>query len=74
MGVFEMVVLVVAIGVFGGVTREALKNKQSASTSQLNEINSRLSKLENLEQRIQTLEAIVTNEKETLKREIDALQ
>jgi negative regulator of sigma E activity len=74
MGVFEMVVAVVAIGVVGGVIREAIKKQhEKVDVETLQAISNQADKIEAMEARIQTLEAIVTDSREELKRKIDAL-
>lgn len=76
MGVFEMVVCIVAIGVFGGVLGSYLKNKGRATTkSVLDRIDALETRVadNSIESRLQALETIVTDNKTVLKEKIDAL-
>ncbi|MCY3885733.1 MAG: hypothetical protein OXG24_12570 [Gammaproteobacteria bacterium] len=76
MGLWEMVVCVVFISVVGGLIGTYLKGRRRATTKS---IIKRIEALENrmaddsIESRLQTLEAIVTDNKHTLKEKIDAL-
>lgn len=72
MGVFEMVVVIVVVSCIAGVTNRYLKMKH-AQTGQImpdEETNDRLSELED---RIQVLEKIVTDNRYNLEQEIDRL-
>jgi aspartokinase len=72
MGVFEMVVVIVIVSCIAGVTNRYLKMKhaQTDRYSPDEETTDRLSELEN---RIQVLEKIVTDNKYNLEQEIDQL-
>jgi len=72
MGPFEMVVSIVAIGVLGGIVKVFL-SKSEVKNTEIQALSKRLDKLEALEERIQTLETIVTDGKADLRREIDSL-
>jgi len=72
MGPFEMVVAIVAITVIGGIAREFMKKSQVNNTD-IKDILDRLERLEALDDRVQTLEKIVTDKKEDLKQKIDSL-
>ena len=72
MGAFEMVVVIVIVSCIAGVANRYLKMKH-AQTQQYEpdeETNDRLSELEN---RIQVLEKIITDNKYNLEQEIDQL-
>lgn len=73
MGPFEMVVALVAIGVGGSVIRDIIKRTQHTGKADIKEIHERLSRLEDLEERICVLEKVVTDPKEKLKEEINSL-
>lgn len=72
LGLWDMIVIVVVAGVGGGVLREYLKTKrnQPADDKASAVTNERLAKLED---RVKTLERILTDSKSQLKSEIDAL-
>ncbi len=70
MHVFEMVVWVVGISVAGGTVMEYFKSKSRGLPKGLAQ---RLERLEALEDRVATLEKILTEPKSQLKREIDEL-
>lgn len=72
MGVFEMIVCIVAMSVGGGIIMEVLK-KRTPKKEAFQSIEARLEKLEALEERITTLEKIVTTPKKTLSDEIESL-
>lgn len=67
-----MIAIVVVVGVFGGIFREYFKTKrkQPADDKATAATNERLAKLE---ERVITLERILTDSKSHLKSEIDAL-
>ena len=73
MGPFEMVVAIVAIVMFAGIIREFAKRRHDGESDSIQQLSDRVAKLESLEARVQTLETIVTDKKEDLKRKIDAL-
>lgn len=77
MGVFEMVVLVVLICTIGEVfnNRHKTRNKIKNLEAQLDElgVSRQLKRVDELEERMRTLERIVTDKKHRLKDEIDAL-
>ncbi len=76
MGLWEMVVCVVFIGVAGGLVGNYLKHRRRVTTKS---VLKRIEALENrmadnsIESRLQALETIVTDNKNTLKEEIEAL-
>jgi len=72
MQVFEMAALIAVVAIVAGVIKEWLTRK-AADAVDLSGIETRLSQLENLQQRIETLEAIVTDKGYDLKREIEGL-
>ncbi|MCY4143972.1 MAG: hypothetical protein OXG08_09840 [Gammaproteobacteria bacterium] len=74
--VFLMVVLIVAIGVGGGILGSHLKARRITSRNQLLRRLEVLEKKvgdESVEQRLQALEAIVTDQRSILREKIDAL-
>lgn len=72
MDVFTFVILVVIIGCGTGVLNEYFKTKRvSGAVSGDDEV---FEELESLRQRVEVLEAIVTDEKYNLKKEIDRLE
>ncbi len=73
MHVFEMVAIITVVAIFAGVFKEWL-SKKDASNASLDEFEGRLSRLESLEDRIVTLEAIVTDKGYDLKTEIENLR
>lgn len=73
MQVFEMIALITVVAIIAGVIRDMIKRKAVAEID-LSPIEERLRKLESLQARIETLEAIVTDKGYDLKREIDGLR
>lgn len=71
MDVFVFVLAIVAIGTAGGIIKEAMKNNRKAGGQTQQEQEGRI---ETLEERVATLERIVTDEKYHLSREIDTLK
>lgn len=61
MNTFEMVVLIVLIGVMAGVVNNYIKSRNDAGGAEKGELAERLAKLELLEDRVKTLEKIVTD-------------
>ncbi len=72
MDVFTFIIIVVAIGCGTGVLTEYFKNKREAGEFAGDE--ELMAELESLRDRVETLEAIVTDEKYNLKKEIDQLE
>ncbi len=75
MEVFKWMAIIVIAIMIAEVWKYKIKhsNQQSANSKELDEIREQLQKLGDLEQRVQTLEKIVTDPKENLKREINSL-
>lgn len=73
MNVFQFIVAIVAIGVIGEIIKKwlALREKREKRAANAPEIEARF---DAMEERIQTLERIVTDHKSQLKSEIDALK
>jgi len=69
MDIFAFVLAVIALGIIGDVVKKSMNNK-SKIVSLDDESRARFS---DLEQRIVTLERIVTDQKTELKQKIDAL-
>jgi len=72
MWVFEMVVIIVVASLVAGLIKEWI-NTQKVEPIDLTPVEDRLKNLENLEERIKILEAIVTDKGYDLKSEIDRL-
>ena len=70
MHIFEMVAIIAVVSIIAGVIKSYLDNK----VVNLDAFESRLDKVEKLEERIQILEAIVTDKGYDLKAEIDNLK
>ncbi|MEO0421862.1 MAG: hypothetical protein AAF184_05970 [Pseudomonadota bacterium] len=75
MSVFHMVVWVVAIGCITGMVTEYFKTKQMRGARDVEDrdLMEKLDRLERLEERVRVLEAIVTDKRYDLRREIDDL-
>ena len=73
MHVFEMVVIITVVSIVAGVINKWLSNRKVPEVD-LSEIEARLDNLEALKQRIEVLEAIVTDKGYDLKREIEGLR
>lgn len=71
MDVFVFVLAIVAIGTAGGIAKEVLRQKRNTGGSTQQEHDARIS---TLEERVATLERILTDEKHHLRREIDTLK
>jgi len=85
MQVFEMVVLIVAIGVIGGIISDYLKRKTVIEKAAMadgmgvdgqtkKKLDIYLRKFEDMEKRIQVLERIATDKGRDLANEIDSLK
>ena len=66
----EMVVAIVAIGCLTGVLGSYFKSKRLAGSDELMEIEDRLAQLDEMEERIRVLEALVTEENYRLKKTV----
>ncbi len=75
MEVFKWIAVIVAVVMIAEVWKYKIKNsnQQAATNKELDDIREHLNKIGDLEQRVQTLEKIVTDPKENLKREINSL-
>ena len=74
MNVFEMVVIIVALGTIAGVLNNYLKQRTPASTTQdIDEVFDRLKQLESLEERVRVLETVITDQDYDLKRQLKDL-
>ena len=70
MGVFEMVVAIVAISVIGGTISSSIKSKIKANANQTRSLDKETKKhLEEIEKRLIVLEQIVTSEGYELKQQ-----
>lgn len=72
MQVFEMVAIIVVAVTIGGVVKAYIENRNK--TPETSETDGRLAKLDELEQRVQTLEKIVTDKKYELHQKFRDLQ
>lgn len=70
MDVFTFVLAIVALSIIGGLVKEIIRARQKGSKQQYSDQQDRI---ETLEERVATLERILTDERENLKREIDGL-
>ncbi len=71
---FTMVVAIVAIGVFGGIISNYLKNKQNMRAPETDaELDAMRREIQTLRDRVHTLEKLVTDPEEKLKREFERL-
>lgn len=61
MQVFEMVVLIVLISVLAGVANNYIKSRSEGGGPISDELNEKLAKLDSLDERVRTLEKIVTD-------------
>ncbi len=78
MGPFEMIVAIVFIGVVGGIVRTAMKNRKAGSHDiddylAKTGLSEKLSRVEQLERRVEVLEKIVTDKSSVLAEEIERL-
>lgn len=71
MEVFEFVLAIIFIATVGGIAKEALRYKHKAASSKQSD--QKDERIEALEERVATLERILTDDKERLRREIDDL-
>lgn len=70
--VFEMITIIVVVSVLAGVVRSYLQSRR-VEPFDSSKIEARLAKLEQLEERVITLEKIVTDKNYQLKNQIDSL-
>lgn len=71
MDVFVFILCIIAMTTFGGIYREKLRNENKRLKSNNDaQMNARFAEME---ERIQTLERIVTDQKSQLKSKIDSL-
>ena len=75
MSMWTAIALIAVAGIVAGIFNDKGKKRHSAAVSkELNAINDRMDALEkDLRERVETLERIVTNPKEDLKRQFDHL-
>jgi hypothetical protein len=75
MSMWTAIALISVAGILGGIFRDRAKRHNSAElTDELRAIHSKLDALEiELRERVETLERIITNPKEDLKRQFDHL-
>ena len=71
MQVFEMVVAIVVVSCIAGVTNNFIKMRKSGQNSHLDP--ETLDRIHLLEERVQVLERVITDDREHLKRQIDGL-
>ena len=73
MHVFEMIAIISVAGLLAGLAKQWMERNQTPEVD-LSDIESRLDKLEVLQERVKVLEAIVTDKGYDLKSEIDNLK
>ena len=75
MGMWTAIVVIVIVAMAGEAWRNHLKSRSSGTNKEaLDEVNQRMDELENdLRDRVETLERIVTDSKDDLKRQFDHL-
>ncbi|MFT5208653.1 MAG: hypothetical protein ACI9CE_000367 [Flavobacterium sp.] len=71
MHVFEMVAIIVTVSVIAGVANSYIKAKAALANQPENQQNNE--RLNELEERIQVLERVITDDRTHLKNEIDSL-
>ena len=74
MNVFEMVVIIVAISILGGVLNNYLKTRRSTGAIHKDALDDALDRIDELEERVRVLERVVTDDGYDLKRQIDDLK
>jgi predicted nucleic acid-binding Zn-ribbon protein len=74
MNVFEMVVIIVVVTSVCGVASSWLKSMRNASSARQNDLDEAMDRIDDLEERIRVLEAVVTDDRYDLAREIDGLK
>ncbi len=74
MGVFEMVVAIVAISCSAGVLNNRMKLKNKATSAELDALEQKLRRLDKLEHRIQVLEKILTDKDYDLHQQLEDLE
>lgn len=67
------VITVIAIVMFAGILKEYLRNRREAQPQRDEEWEGMVSRLQELEERVRVLERIVTDPRDSLKREIGGL-
>ena len=72
--VFEAGIIIAVVAIITSVIREYIAKNRTIEKIDLSGIENRLDKLESLQQRIQTLEAIVTDKGYDLRQEINNLK
>ena len=72
MDVFTFVIVIVVVGCAAGVLKDYLKNQRELASGEGKE--DLLEELDRLRERVEVLEAIVTDEKYRLQKEIDQLE
>jgi hypothetical protein len=75
MGMWTAIALIVIVGTVGSVISKMYENRgQSAAGARLDEVEQKMDRLDaDLRERVETLERIVTDSKEDLKRQFDSL-
>ena len=75
MGMWTAIVVIVIVAMAGEAWRNHLKSRSSGANKEaLDSLNQRMDELENdLRERVETLERIVTDNKDDLKRQFDHL-
>lgn len=73
MNLAEMIVVIVLIGCVAWIANGAIRGGSNRSGARREELEEQAVRLEQLEERVRVLEAVVTDEREELRRKIDDL-
>jgi hypothetical protein len=74
MNVFEMVIVIVIIGCVTGVVNNWIKRRDRGRSNQQDQLRDRLEDLEDLEDRVRVLEAVITDQNYHLKQQFNELE
>lgn len=73
MNVFEMVIVIVIVGCVTGVLNNFIKHKKSGNSEDMDDILDRLDGVDELEERVRVLEAVITDQNYELKKQFQDL-
>lgn len=71
--VFEMVIVIVIVGAAARVLNNWIKHRGESGSRDLDQVLDRLEDLEDLEDRVRVLEAVITDQNYDLKRQLHEL-
>ena len=74
MNVFEMVIIIVIVGCATGVINNMIKRRNSRRPDDLEDILDRMDGLDDLEERVRVLEAVITDQNYDLKKQFEDLE